>query len=259
MSQDLDLDVDALARSIVDARARREPLPALTDTMALTMDQAYRIQAAVTAIRLADGRRIVGWKLGYTSQAMREQMGVDRVNVGPLTDVMALDDGARVPATAVQPLVEPEVALVMGAPLAPGCDVDDVLAATREARACLEVVDPIWSGRRFRIEDNTADGSSAAFYVLGGPLDATDLPGVHVTLHVDGRPVATGAGADASGHPALGVVELVEHLHRHGHELRPGDVVLTGGLTRAHPLDPGHRISAEFRDPTGTVVVGVER
>jgi 2-keto-4-pentenoate hydratase len=169
-------DAEQLAGLILGARQRQEPIAPLTDTMALSMPQAYQVQAAVTRHRTGAGHRVVGWKLGYTSQAMRTQMGVTEMNFGPLTDVMALPNGSKVPETAIQPLVEPEAAFVMARGLAAPCTVPDVLAAAREVRACLEVVDPVWTGRRFRIEDNTADGSSAAFYVLGDPVDHRDLP-----------------------------------------------------------------------------------
>jgi 2-keto-4-pentenoate hydratase len=253
------LDVEQIAERIVQARARRRSLRPLTDSIPLTMEQAYRIQAAVTGHRVASGQRVVGWKLGYTSQAMREQMGVKEMNFGPLTDVMALPDRAKVPADVVQPLVEPEVAFVMAHELHAPCDVGQVLRATAEVRACLEVVDPIWTDRRFRIEDNTADGSSAAFYVLGEPINPDNLPDVQVTLQHDNATAATATGAAAAGHPANAVTWLATQLAQRGDSLHAGDVVLTGGLTRAIPLEPGHRITAAFFDGRATVDVSVSR
>jgi 2-keto-4-pentenoate hydratase len=173
--------------------------------------------------------------------------------------VMALPSGSKVPWTAIQPLVEPEAAFVLARGLHAPCTVPGVLAATREVRACLEVIDPVWTGRRFRIEDNTADGSSAAFYVLGDPIDHRDLPSLGVVLRHDGEPVGAATGAAASGHPAKGVAWLAARLAERNLSLQPGDVVLSGGLTRAQPLDPGHEISAEFTDGTSAVRVSVSR
>jgi 2-keto-4-pentenoate hydratase len=252
-------DAEQLAGLILAARQRREPIAPLTDTMVLSMPQAYQVQAAVTQHRTGAGQRVVGWKLGYTSEAMRAQMGVAEMNFGPLTDVMALPNGSKVPGTAIQPLVEPEAAFVMARELRGLCTIPDVLAATQEVRACLEVVDPVWTDRRFRIEDNTADGSSAAFYVLGDPIDHRDLPGLGVVLRHDGQPVSTATGAAASGHPAQGVAWLVAQLAERNLSLQLGDVVLSGGLTRAQPLEPGHEVSAEFTDGTSAVRVSVSR
>ncbi|MEP7022415.1 MAG: fumarylacetoacetate hydrolase family protein [Actinomycetota bacterium] len=254
-----DFDAEQIAELILDARQRREPIAPLTDAMPLSMPQAYQVQMAVTRRRVGFGHQIVGWKLGYTSQAMRTQMGVAEMNFGPLTDAMALPNASKVPGGAIQPLVEPEAAFVMARELRAPCAIQDVLTATQEVRACLEVVDPIWTDRRFRIEDNTADGSSAAFYVLGDPLDHRDLPSLQVVLFHDGEPVGTATGAAASGHPASGVAWLAAKLAQRQLSLRPGDIVLSGGLTRAQPLEPGHEITAEFTHGTSTTRVSVSR
>lgn len=210
------------------------------------LPDAYRIQEAVAAARYADGERRIGWKLGYTSVAMREQMGVAAPNAGPLTDVMLLASPAVLPDRVTQPRVEPEVALVLGADLRNPVGVAEVLAATERAHACLEVVDSVWRDYRFRLEDNTADLSSAAFVVLGDPLDLSDLAGVVVDLARNGVDVGTATGAAASGHPAAGVAWLAGELAARGDLLRAGDVVITGGLLPAVPLDRGDAVSARF-------------
>ncbi|MFN0285095.1 MAG: 2-keto-4-pentenoate hydratase [Kineosporiaceae bacterium] len=248
------------------ARTSRRLLDAPLSGGADTLDDAYAVQREVTSLRLGRGERVVGWKLGYTSRAMREQMGVAEPNLGPLTDVMLLAGTSRgaggrpavVPGAAVQPRVEPEIALRLGRPLAPGCTVDDVLDACRGAGAgqdasgagafgCLEVVDSVWSGYRFRLEDNTSDGSSAGWVVLGDRLPLDDLPAVGVRLLVDDVCVAEATGAAAGGHPASGVTWLANEVgRRYGRRLEAGDVVITGGLTAAHPLLPGGVVSAVF-------------
>lgn len=253
------LDVEEAARIIVAARANKQPLRALTDTKSITMDQAYLIQAAVTQHRIAAGQQIVGWKLGYTSPAMREQMRIDQMNFAPLTDAMTVPNHSALPDRAVQPLVEPEIALVLAHAIKTPCGVDDVLVTVAEARACLEVVDPIWADRRFLIQDNTADGSSAAFFVLGDRLSAENLSEVRVTLRHDEEPIATATGAAADGHPAKTVAWLAAQLAKRRQRLRAGDIILTGGLTRAIPLERGNIVSAEFSDGSNAVTVSVTR
>lgn len=250
-------DHAAEAARILDGHARRTTLDPISDRGPLSLEDAYAIQAVVTQARLDRGERVVGWKLGYTSLAMREQMGVDAPNFGPLTDAMLLDDGAAVPAAFTQPRVEPEVALRFAADVPAGADRADVLAAVGSAHAALEVVDSVWTGYRFTLEDNTADGSSAAGVVLGPELPLDRIADVEVTLLLDGEPVGTGRGSDASGHPADGVVWLVEQLTVTGTQLRAGDVVITGGLTRAAPLDAGTTIEARFT--TGQTVTVTRR
>ena len=243
------LDHAAVARSLRSARRAGRTLDVpLSRSPGLSLADAYRVQDQVTALRLADGERLAGWKLGYTSAVMRAQMGIEAPNFGPLTDAMLLGSPAVLPAGALQPRVEPEIGLRLGRPLRPPCSADDVLAACDAALACLEIVDSVWSGYRFTLEDNTADGSSAAWVAVGPPLPVSDLAMLPVELSVDGEVVERGTGAAASGHPALGVVWLAEQLAGRGQGLEPGDLVITGGLTSAHPLEPGHSIGASFGD-----------
>jgi 2-keto-4-pentenoate hydratase len=243
------LDHVAAARSLRSARRAGRTLDVpLSRSPGLSLADAYRVQDQVTALRLADGERLAGWKLGYTSAVMRAQMGIEAPNFGPLTDAMLLGSPAVLPAGALQPRVEPEIGLRLGRPLRVPCSAADVLAACDAALACLEIVDSVWSGYRFTLEDNTADGSSAAWVAVGSPLPVSDLAALPVELSVDGEVVERGTGAAASGHPALGVVWLAEQLAASGRALGPGDLVITGGLTSAHPLEPGHRLSASFGD-----------
>jgi 2-keto-4-pentenoate hydratase len=240
------VDAEAEAARIVAAHAARATLDPISDRASLSLADAYAIQAAVTRARLGRGERVVGWKLGYTSLAMREQMGVDAPNFGPLTDAMLIADGAEVPESMTQPRVEPEIALRFISDVQAGADRDAVLAAVGSAHACLEVVDSVWTAYRFTLEDNTADGSSAAGVVLGPELPLDHIDEISVTLLLDDQPFGTGRGSDASGHPADGVVWLVEQLGAGGRQLRAGDVVITGGLTRAAPLAPGSTIRARY-------------
>ncbi|MEO8265400.1 MAG: fumarylacetoacetate hydrolase family protein [Ilumatobacteraceae bacterium] len=240
------MDHQREADRIVSARARRETLSPISDTQAMSMADAYEIQHCLTAARLARGERIVGWKLGYTSRVMRVQMGIDQPNFGPLTNAMVLGDDAVLPPSVLQPRVEPEVALRFGGALVGDCSLAQVLDAAESAHACLEIVDSVWADYRFRIEDNTADGSSAAFICVGAPIPITTIETVAVELRRNGHPVGHGVGADASGHPALGVVWLVAQLALLGTGIAPGDIVITGGLTRAVEFLQGDVIEARY-------------
>lgn len=243
------IEVDAAAATIWTARRSGQLLDPQVVLGAITIDEAYAVQALLTQRRLADGERRAGWKLGYTSRAMRQQMGVGEPNFGPLTDAMLLRDGDAVSDLLVQPRVEPEIALRLARPLsAVDANVErgDVLDAVGEAVACLEIVHSTWRDYRFTLEHNTADGSSAAQVVLGAALDADDLAAVEVELTVDGVTSGVGRGADASGHPADGVLWLLDKLALAGDGLHAGDVVITGGLTRAASLVPGGSASARY-------------
>lgn len=243
------MDIGRAAMKLRQIRRLGWTTSPLSDEAPLSLTTAYAIQRALTAIRLAEGECIVGWKLGYTSRAMREQMGVDSPNYGPLTDAMLLPDGADLGARATQPRVEPEIAVRLGAELAGPVSVATVLRSVDAAFACLEVVDSVYTGYRFTLEDNTADGSSAAFVVLGDELPGLDhLDKVAVRMEHNGVPAGAALGAAASGHPLAGVAWLSAQVAAEGRALEAGAVIITGGLTAAVPLRAGDRVCAVFDD-----------
>ncbi|MBW0120968.1 2-keto-4-pentenoate hydratase [Pseudonocardia oceani] len=251
----------ALAVLLHRARSERTLLDGTREATGLSLDEAYAVQDRLTALRLGEGRRPVGWKLGYTSAVMREQMGVDAPNHGALLDDMLRDgttpDGAEA-AGHLHPRVEPEIGIVLAHDLA-GTDlgVADVAAAVAEVRACLEVVDSIWLDYRFTAAQNTADGSSASGVVVGPVLDVDPAECHAIPVELvgdDGAVLATATSAAAGGHPLLGVAWLAGELAARGRGLRAGELVITGGLTAAVPLRAGHALSARFGAGTAVAV-----
>lgn len=238
-------DTDRLAELLYRARTTRTLLDGAVESPALSVDDAYAVQDRLTGLR---GGTRIGWKLGYTSEVMRRQMGVSAPNFGPLTEDMVVpDDGSA--SGFLHPRVEPEVGVVLGRDLSgAGLGVDDVAAAVAEVRACLEVVDSIWSGYRFTAAQNTADGSSAAGVVVGPVLDVAPAgcDRVDVEFAEDDVVVATARAAAAGGHPLRGVAWLAGELAARGSGLRAGELVITGGLAAATPLRPGHVLAARF-------------
>lgn len=249
-----------LAQRIWHARQHRHILPAPSRSgTPVDLAAAYRVQQLVTEHRLAAGERVVGWKLGYTSQVMREQMGIDQPNFGPLTDVMSVDSGGLAPDFLRQPRVEPEVALLVGRDISSPTSLDEVFTSVAEARACLEIVDSSWQDYQFDLGDNTADSSSAGAFVLGDPLPLDDLSNIHVTLRITGEDPESGTSAAAMGYPIRALAWLVEQLTERAETLRAGSVILTGGLTRAVPLAFGATAEASFQVGDITHSVSVRR
>ena len=243
------------AAVLAAARRDRVGCDPISSSIDLTIDDAYAIQRAGAALRLERGEKLVGWKLGYTSLAMRAQMGIDQPNFGPLTDAMLVaHDGDASPAL-IQPRVEPEIGLRFNRSLPADANLDQVLGAVGDVFACLEIVDSVYPDYRFRLEDNTADGSSAAQVVVGPVLRNIErLDEVTVVLLRNGMECGSATGRAASGHPAAGVVWLVNQLAVQGHNVEAGHIVITGGLTRAVPLDFGDRVEAVFDDQTRVAV-----
>jgi 2-keto-4-pentenoate hydratase len=257
MSPPSDAQAAAWAERIDAAHRRGQLLEPITAVTPLTLVEGYQIQKKLTARRLDAGAVRVGWKLGYTSEAMRKQMRVSEPNYGPLLDAMLVHDGTMVPEGLSQPRVEPEIALRLADELRPGYSPAEAASVVEGAFAALEIVDSVWVDYQFTLADNTADGSSAAGFVLGSDVgEPLALDRIEVELTVDGAPMAHGRGSDGLGHPLNAVCWLASALADGGERLRAGDVVLTGGLTAAVPLPAGGRVSARFSSGAQVSVLG---
>jgi 2-oxo-3-hexenedioate decarboxylase len=254
------LDVSTAAQRLTDAVRTRTATSPLTDEYgAFDITTAYDLQARVVADRLAAGNRVVGAKLGLTSEAKQQQMNVNEPLYGWLTDDMRIEPGeALVVDRFIQPRVEAEIAFLIGEDLM-GAHVGaaDVLAATAAVMPAIDVLDSRYAGYSFTLPDVIADNSSSAGFITGStlvdPVDI-DLRLVGVVLEVNGQVVATAAGAAVLGHPASSVAWLVRALARRGEGLTAGMVVLSGACTAAFAVQPGDSVVARV-DRLGTVEV----
>mgnify|MGYP002784688226 CR=1 FL=1 len=242
--------LEACSARLWHAETARTPTTLLSTTdPRLSEADAYAIQAATLRRR---GAAPVGFKLGYTSAAMREQMGIAHPNYGVLTVQHRLGaDGAAIDtARLIHPRVEPEIALRLGRELAgAGHDRASVARHLDAVLPALEIVDTRYPEYRFTIVDNIADNSSSAGFVVGDALPwhaALDLATVEVSLHADGRLLGEGRGADAMGDPLLALAWLAGFLSARGETVPAGSIVLTGGLTRAHEAQAGQVFEARF-------------
>jgi len=214
----------------------------------LTLDDAYTIQEELFARRLARGDVATGLKLGFTSEAMRKQMGVDRPNIGWLSQEMEV--GAQLPTTRfIQPRLEPEVAARLAEDIETPLDGEALRRRLDGVAPAIEIVDSRFVDYRFDWLDNVADNSSSAGYVVGPWRDASlDLASLRVRLLIDGESVDAGEGAAAMGDPLAALAEGVRIALSRGRRMRAGMIVLTGGLTRAHPIRAGQIAVADFGD-----------
>lgn len=239
---------DRAADLLLRARTTQTTLEPFTDEHpSLDEDWGYAVQDLDRSRRLLAGEHLVGAKLGLTSAAKQQRMGVDRPIVGFLGDTMVLSAERVADALArwSQPRIEPEIAFVTAQPLSRSLSEDEISAAISTVQVAAEIIDSRWSGYRFRLPDVLADNTSAAGLLLGGdpiPLaDAGDLSSLRCEVVVDGETVHEATGAAILGHPLRAVQLLSEHLERRGETLPAGSLVLAGALTDAVPLAVGRR------------------
>jgi 2-keto-4-pentenoate hydratase len=251
-------DVDAIAAALLDAYASRTPVPPLTESYdGLTLDDAYAVQQIQIRARLGRGAVIVGYKVGLTSEAMRQQFGVSDCDFGHLLSDMEYVADAPVRLSAfLQPRAEPEIALVLGRPLSgPRVTVGQVVAATAYAVPAIEIIDSRIANWRITLLDTVADNASSGGFVVGQspmPLDRVDLSLTGCVLRRNGRIVATGAGAAVLGSPLHAGAWLANALIRRGAQLDAGHMILTGSITTAIPVQVGDAVTAAF-DHLGSV------
>ena len=250
--------ITTAARALLTADQTRRQIGLLSLAHpGMTLDDAYAVQAELIAMKIAAGRRQIGWKIGLTSRAMQEQLKIDTPDSGVLLEDMLFADGATVPKNHfIQPRVEAEIAFLMAHDLS-GADISraDVVAATAHVAPALEILDtrilrsdPV-TGKARIITDTISDNAANAGIVLGPQrhtVDAHDLRWVGAIVKRDGVVEETGLGAGVLDDPVTGILWLVQRLARYGQGLKAGDVVLSGSFVRAIEAPPGSRFQADF-------------
>ena len=210
----------------------------------ITITDAYHIQQRMLARRLDAGEKMVGKKIGVTSRAVMNMLGVNQPDFGYMLDGMIYNEGEAIAInTLIQPKAEGEIAFVMKKNLqGPGVTAADVLAATEGVMACFEIVDSRIRDWKIKIQDTVADNASCGVFVLGDrlvdPRDV-DLATCGMVLEKNGDIAATGAGAATLGNPVNAMVWLANTLGRLGIPLLAGEVVLSGSLGPMIPVTAG--------------------
>ena len=209
----------------------------------LTWADARAIARRRDALRLDDGDTLIGYKLGWTSKAMREALNIDRPNWGTLWRSQLLDGPLDV-GLLRHPKAEPEIVFLAAEPIeGPAVTAADVLARAAGWAPGIEVVDPRWASYDFTWLDNTADNSSAGRVGVGSPniegfADERHLADAVVEFS-DGTATRQGAGSAAMGSPAEAVAWLARSLADEGERIEQGQMVFTGGLTAPFDVAAG--------------------
>lgn len=244
--------LEDLSKQLQEAERTRVAIAPLTSVQPdLSVAEAYAVQDATLRTRLAAGERLVGRKIGLTSQAMQQQLGVDQPDYGFLLDSMVVPSGGTIRrADLLQPRVEPEIAFWLAADLqGPGVTAEQVLNATRAVAPALEVVDSRIADWKITLADTIADNGSSARAVVveqAMPLNGLDLAAVEVVLRRNGDEVGRGTGAAVLGHPAEAVAWLANALAKYGHRLEAGQLILPGAMCASVFGNAGDHFVAEF-------------
>lgn len=209
----------------------------------VTVDDAYRISQQFLALRLAAGEQVVGKKIGVTSLAVQEMLGVYQPDFGFLTDAMWVRDGKVDCSSLIAPRAEAEIAFRLRESLrGPGITGTDVLAATDTVSACFEIVDSRIENWQIKIMDTVADNASCGVFVISEqevPVGDLDLSSLTVVVEKNGEFLSEGAGSDVQGAPENAVAWLANMLGEYDIPLLAGEVILSGSLVPLAPAVKG--------------------
>jgi 2-oxopent-4-enoate/cis-2-oxohex-4-enoate hydratase len=255
-----DSRIEALGLELYQALRGRHVLAPLTEREPeITIENAYHISKRMVQLRLdRDGEKIVGKKIGVTSDAVQKMLGVYQPDFGFLTNTMAFanDAAIRIPGQLIQPRAEGEIAFRLKKDLrGPGVTAAQVLDATEAIIPCFEIVDSRIRDWKIKIQDTVADNASCGVYVLGREeLDprSLDLPNLEIDVFKNGTRISSGKGAAVQGNPLTAVAWLANTLGQFDIPFLAGEVILSGSLVPLEPVKAGDKMHLDLKAPDGS-------
>jgi len=249
--------VDALARELHTSERTRVQVEHFSRRFpGMTLEDGYAVSRAWVALKLAEGRRVIGHKIGLTSRAMQQASQISEPDYGTLLDDMLFEPGDIPTSRFIAPRVEVELAFILARDLSgERVTVEDVLAATECVVPAIEIIDArIEQFDRHtkvmrKVQDTISDNAANAGIILGGTRvkpEAVDLPWCGAVLRQNGVVEETGLAAGVQGHPAIGVAWLAMKLAPWGESLRAGEIVLAGSFTRPVAAQRGDVFEADY-------------
>ncbi|MBI1453437.1 MULTISPECIES: 2-oxo-hept-4-ene-1,7-dioate hydratase [Acinetobacter] len=229
----------------------------------ITIEDAYAVQKEWVAHKIAEGRKLVGHKIGLTSRAMQVSSNITEPDYGTLLDDMVFEEGSDIPFDRfIVPRVEVELAFILGKDLTgPNCTIFDVLDATDYVIPAIEIIDARLhnvdpeTGITRKVFDTISDNAANAGIVLGGrPIKPheLDLRRISAILYRNGVIEESGVSAAVLNNPIKGVAWLANKLHPHGVTLKAGQIILGGSFTRPVAARPGDTFHVDY-DQLGSI------
>lgn len=246
--------IAAIAAELATAGREKSVIPRITARYPdATIEDSYAIQGLWRDSQIAEGRELVGRKIGLTSKAMQQATGITEPDYGVMFDDTVHASGAEIPFDDFSNVrIEVELAFVLKQPLeGPDCTLDDALAAIDYAVPALEVLNSHIELEGRTIIDTISDNAAYGAMVLGKVHmrpDEIDLRWVPGVLSRNGEIEETGVAQGVLGHPATGVAWLANKFHQHGARLEAGEIILAGSFTRPMWVSKGDLVRCDYRE-----------
>jgi len=246
------MSTEEIAKAIREASHNKIPINPIrnyigTENIAL----AYDIQRINTQIKVNQGGKITGKKIGLTSKVVQKQLGVSQPDFGILFQDMELLNSLSVDMSElIQAKAEAEIAFVLGEDLdVSNLTITDIIGAIDYALPAIEVVGSRIKDWDIKITDTIADNASASHYVVGNtPKTLDEFDVVHCTMDMkrNGEVVSQGTGGACLRSPLNAVLWLANQMHSMGDPLRAGELILSGALGPMYEVQAGDKISAKI-------------
>lgn len=258
------MDITKAAKQLRDAENGCFQIEKLTETCpGMSAADAYAVQLENVRLRKERGEKVIGMKIGLTSNAMQDLLGVNEPDYGHLFENMLLLERDTCSMSGlIQPKVEGELSFCLNKTLkGPGVTVADVYEAAAWVTPSIEVVDSRIKDWKITLADTIADNGSSARFMLGGRMcriENIDMRLTGMTLEKNGELISSGTTAEVWGSPAAAVAWLANKLGEHGTALEAGSIVMSGAVTAAVPAEAGDVFTVSFQGLGSVTIKFVE-
>ena len=236
-----------IAEKLDIAAFNAEATDQISNFRQLNLEEAYAVQAILIARRYIRGEQLTGLKLGFTSKAKMEQMGVHDMIWGRLTDGMFYENGGQLPKQKfIHPRAEPEIAFLFKKEVDKILHEEDMAEYLEGVAVAIEIIDSRYENFKFSLEDVIADNCSSSGYVIGPWLTPdTPIKNIGIKLSVNGLVEQEGNSNAILGNPVESLTAISRLALEHGEKIMPGHVVLAGAATSAIFIQAGQQVEAE--------------
>lgn len=240
------MNYNIIAVQLDQAARTAKAVSQISKNKKINLDEAYAIQSISLSKRYERGETKTGLKLGFTSKAKMEQMGVHDLIWGKLTDSMSIPSGGDVQLSRyIHPRAEPEIAFRISK------DVDQLIHAQNYTdyidgvAVAIEIIDSRYENFKFSLEDVIADNCSSTGYAIGEWKPAkTLIQDIEIALLSGDDILHEGNSNAILGNPMESLYAASRLALQNGESLHKGHIVLAGAATPAVYIESGQKIRA---------------
>lgn len=245
----MSLSNQEIAFLLDNAAQKAKAVAQVSAKQSISIKDAYAIQKTSIEQRYTRGEKLVGLKLGFTSKAKMEQMGVHDMIWGRLTNSMQYKNGDDLSLKKfIHPRAEPEIAFLIKKDITKPITLKTAPSVLIGIAAAIEIIDSRYEKFKFSLEDVIADNCSSTGFVLGQWYDpSTDIADISMELCVNDEVIHSGSSAAILGNPMQSLVDAVRLSLQYGEPLKRGMVVLAGAATPAIYLKKGDKVEARVK------------